>query len=107
MCVDAALATALGIAAKISRWHLRWTCASGIAADSPCHRQCPSTNKLPRTKNWVAPTKLWDAGFINPIANFINWDGSFTNHLAKTKNWAVRIMFWDARFTNQVARTTN
>jgi hypothetical protein len=64
-------------------------------------------NNLQRTKNWIAPIKLWDASFINPIANFTNWDGSFTNHLAKTKNRGARIMFWDARFTNHVARTTN
>jgi hypothetical protein len=78
-----------------------------IAADSPCRRQCPNTNNLPITENWVAPTKLLDASFINPIVNFTNWDGSFTNHLAKTKNWVARIMSGDARFTNHVARTTN
>ena len=104
MCVAAAVAKALGIEAKIPRWHVRRMCASGIAAYSPCRRQCPNTNNLPRTKNQVAPTKLWEASFINQIANFTNWDGSFTNHLAKTKNWVARIIFWGARTTNWVAR---
>jgi hypothetical protein len=107
MCVAAALANALGIAAKITSPPTPLQKRGESKADSPCRRQCPNSNNLPRTKNWVASSKLWDVSFINPIANFTNWDSSFKNHLAKTKNWVARIMFWDSRFTNQVARTTN